>query len=370
MISEAQIRALAAYHGEPVVTTVYLDVDGRHRPIRAALPAAFEGVTTELTARLPDGERSLSRAVNADLVRMREWLAGSWERRTTRGLAMFACSAEDWFHVVPLAFPVADAAGIGPHPRIAPLLAALEAHQRFMVALVDRRRVRILRVELGEANEVAGLVEPEERAVDTGAEQEQLESQAEEAARAHWRRAAAHVEQALAAWPTARLVLGGPDEAVAGLTACLPTAIRATVAGRAAVAVAAPVGDIVTAATAVITAVEQAREAATLDELRQRAETGAGAVVGLDATLTALEEKRVETLVVTQGFTAPGGQCPLCGHLGSDVGRCPRCGSDSVPVDDIVEMAVDEAAAQHSAIEFCRAGELDEVGKIGALQRF
>lgn len=370
MISEAQIRALAAYHGEPVVTTVYLDVDGRHRPIRATLPAVFEGVTTELTDRLADGDRSVYRAVSADLDRMREWLGRDWERSTTRGLAMFACSAEDWFQVVPLAFPVADTAGIGPHPRIAPLLAALDAHQRFMVALVDRRRVRILHVELGEANEAAALTEPEERAVDTGAEQEQLESHAEEAARAHWRRAAAHVERALAEWPTAQLVLGGPDEAVAGLSGCLPASVRATVAGRVSVAVAAPVGDVVTAAAAVITAVEQAREAATVAELRQRAETGRGAVIGLDATLAALEEKRVETLVVAEGFTSPGGQCPSCGHLGPDVGRCPRCGSDNVAVDDIVEIAVDEAAAQHSAIEFCRDGELDEVGKIGALQRF
>ena len=370
MISEAQIRALAAYEGEPVVTTVYLDVDGRHRPIRATLPAVFEGVTTELMSRLADGDPSVYRAVAADLDRMREWVNGDWDRSTTRGVAMFACSGQAWFHVVPLAFPVADAAGIGPHPRIAPLLAAVEAHQRFMVALVDRRRVRIVRVELGEAREADGLLEPEERAVDRGAEQEQLESQAEEAARAHWRRAAAHVEQALAAWPTSRLVLGGPDEAVAGLTGCLPASIRSTVAGRVSVAVAASVGDVVSAASAVITAVEQAREAATVEELRQRAETGAGAVIGLDATLTALEEKRVETLVVAQGFSAPGGHCPSCGHLGSDVGRCPRCGSDNIAVDDIVEMAVDEAAAQHSVIEFCRDGELDGVGKIGALQRF
>ena len=92
--------------------------------------------------------------------------------------------------------------------------------------------------------------------------------------------------------------------------------------------------------------------------------------MGLAATLTALQERRVGTLLVSEGFTVPGAEYPSCGNIGLDTRQCPRCGTTTMEIDDLVEVAVDLAVGQQAAVEFCRGGELDRFGRIGALERY
>ena len=85
--------------------------------------------------------------------------------------------------------------------------------------------------------------------------------------------------------------------------------------------------------------------------------------------MVALGERRVETLVITRGFEAIGARCPSCGHLGIAACHCPECGTPSVEVDDLVDVAVNRALAQSATVEFCDV-DLDLPGGIGALERF
>jgi hypothetical protein len=371
MLTEVQLRTLAAHEGDPVVSSVYLDADGRHRPVRADVAVAFECLADHLRSRAAvDDDPRVSRAILADVARMRDWLASDWDRTATRGLALFASSHQGWFEAVRLGYAVADAATFGPHPRVAPLAASLDASTPVVVALVDRRRLRVLRVAPGEAVEGPGLDDVEERSVDTDVELGSFEHRAEEAARAHARRGAMRVEQALLASPAACLVLGGPDEAVAALQEQLPRQARQRLVGRVPVAVSAPIADVVGAALEVEGAARSRHEAESVEELRQRAVRGHRGVVGLEATLGAIEEHRVDKLLVSDGFAVPGGRCPSCGHLGVGTRQCTRCGSTNVVVGDVVELAVEEALAQHAVVEFCHTGGLDRFGRIGAIERY
>src|SRR6185437_13033052 len=96
MIDTAQLRELARRTGSPTVSSVYLDVDGRHRPSRAGAEAAFEPLAAHLR-RAANGDMELLEAVQSDAQRMRNWLAHDLDRTATRGVAMFACSNQDWF---------------------------------------------------------------------------------------------------------------------------------------------------------------------------------------------------------------------------------------------------------------------------------
>lgn len=92
--------------------------------------------------------------------------------------------------------------------------------------------------------------------------------------------------------------------------------------------------------------------------------------MGLSATLTALQERRVGTLLVSEGFSVPGAECPSCGLVGLGTRQCPRCGTTNIEIDDVIEVAVDLAVGQRAPVEFCRGGELDRFGRIGALERY
>ena len=140
--------------------------------------------------------------------------------------------------------------------------------------------------------------------------------------------------------------------------------------GRTGVSLAGSQREILDTVTAVATAAERQHEVELVEELRQRTAADHGGVVGLEPTLAALAERRVETLLVSEGFTAPGARCPSCGWLGPDLRQCPQCGTTNVEIDNIVEFAVTEATAQHASVEFCRGTELDNFGRIGAIARY
>ena len=371
MISEAAVRKLAGRTGDPAVTSVYLDVDGRHRPVRADYEAAFERLTDELRRRArARADARLAKNVDADIEVMRSWLGHGVDRTETRGVALFSNAERGYFEAVRLPRSVRDEVALGPTPRVTQIVALLDEHERFLVALVDRERLRLLRFELGEVEELPALTDAVPTTADARGELGSWANYTEEAIRAHFRRAADHLAATLARWPAHRLLLGGPEEAVAGLEGHLTQQVAGMVAGRVNVRVAAPLKEIAEAALEVEESVERHHEAEAVEALRQRAAGGERAVVGLAATLTALQGGRVDTLLVSQDFTAPGAECPSCRHVGVDVRQCPRCGTTNMEIDDVVEVAVDLAVGQRATVEFCRGGELDQFGRIGALERY
>ena len=371
MITEQAIRELATQHGDPAITTVYLDVDGRHRPVRADWEAAFERLADHVRHLADAGPtKRVVRSVDRDIARMRQALATDLDRSGMRGIAMFSCSEQGFFEAVRLPVAVRDEATVAPSPRIAPLVATLNAQDPVLIVLVDCERVRLLRMEFGEVTEVASTVDPVPRAVDTSIELGSWENHDAEAVRIRLRRAAELVVQTLHGRPAERLVVGGPAEAVAGLERHMPATVTAKIIGRVQVRVAASIHEIGDLARGVVAAAARQRQANAVEQLRQRAAEARGGVVGLEQTLKALADKRVAALFVSDGFSAPGARCPACGHLGLDVRQCPTCGTTNEEIADIVEAAVEAAVAQRATIEFCRETELDLFGSIGAIERY
>lgn len=367
-----EVRALARHRGEPAVTSVYLDVDGRSRPVADDYRAAFGRLADNLRHRVRAArDRRLQEAVDVDLDRMRAWLGPDLDRSATRGLALFSSRGpQDWFEAVELPWPVHDDAGIASTPRVAQLLAVLDEYEPFVAVLADHRRVRVLLVELGELAEIAELVDWEDRAVDTTVELGSYQRHTDDRTRHHDERAARLVEHAIAGWPTLRVVVAGPDRAVAGLEAHLRSETRGRIVGRAGLWVAAGTREIHDAVVGIAEAAERRHEAELVEQLRQAAAQSAQrGVVGLEATLAALTEQRVGTLVVSDGFRAPGARCPACDRTGIDLRQCPWCGTTTAEIDNIVEDAVSQALTQGATVEFAHGTELDRYGHIGALTR-
>jgi hypothetical protein len=365
------VRTLAQRRGDPVVTSVYLDVDGRHRPVRSECEAAFAQLAENAVQRARKvGGADLARAVGADVERMRVALARLGDRSAVRGVAMFACSGQSFFETVALPRPVRDEASFGPAPHLLQLVGALDEYERFLAVLVDWRRLRLLRVELGEVTELPALVEPAARSVDVTVELGGYGRHRAEGRRGHLRRAAEAVEKALADWPCDRVVVAGPDVSVAGLEEHLGPSVRRLIVGKAGVDVWASPRVVLDAVAAVATSAERRHEAEVVEELRQRTAGGHRGMVGLEDTFAALSRRTVATLVVSDGFTSPGAVCATCGWRGAALRLCPVCRTTTDEVTDIVGLAVAEALAQGAEVEVCQGTELDRLGRIGALERW
>src|SRR5919108_1219347 len=238
VISEDRIRALARHRGSCVVTSCYLDVDGRRYP----RPTDYE---TQLDRLLREGREKAAgfgteatRSVAADLDRIATWVGGGFDRSHVRGLAFFACSADGFFEVVESPLPVSNDIVINHTPHVRPLEAILQAYERFAVLLVDRQRARLFRFELGELTEHTEVFDAVPRGGDQaghpaqGSRASHVQRHSEEVAHRHLKHAAEVTFSELQRRPVDHVILGGPHEVVVELEGLLHTWVRDRVVDR------------------------------------------------------------------------------------------------------------------------------------------
>lgn len=367
-ITEDEIRQLAGVRTTKApVTTCYLDVDGarfiRHQDVVREL----ERVVRPARQRV-NGDES----VIADLERIEAYVRGGFDRSRTRGLAIFSCFAEEYWHIVELPVPVRSQVVVNPTPTVRQLEVVVDQHERFGLLLVDRQRVRMFVFELGELIESTEHLDELPRGDDDDHSftKDHVRDRAAALVHQHLRRSA---EVAFAVYQKRnfeRLVVGVPDDLATELESLLHPYLRERLAARCAIAPGANEEEVRRAARQVEAQVERTKEAELVSELRN-AVGGSRGVSGVDGTLMALVERRVETLFVTAGFDHPGWRCENCRWIGRLGRNCPVCETEMNAVDDVIEEAVEEALTQSCRVEVCvDNADLDVMGGIGALVRY
>lgn len=368
-ITESEIRSLASFKGgDAPVTSCYLDVDGHHTAPQHELIHEVELLVREAHSRHGDDP-----SVAADLDKVLALIRQGLNRSRTRGLAVFSCSAHDLWQVVELPVPVRNQITVNHSPAVAQLEHVIDHFERFGLLLADRQRARIFIYELGELVHSEELVDPLPRAEDDdhSYRRERADNHLSALVHQHLRRAADAAFELYKTAGFARFIIGGPDEITHELEGLLHPYLKERLEGRCPVPVGAPDEEIRAAALTVEAQVERRKEGQLVERLREAVGAGRRGVAGLDPTLRALAERRVDTLVVSAGFSAPGWRCTACGWIGR-VGRtCPTCGQEMLSVDDVVEEAVEEAVLQSCRVESCDGNaDLDVMGRIGAFLRY
>jgi len=369
-LTEAVIRELASLKGERApITSCYLDVDGRRlarsKDLEHEVDLLLKGVRSRA-----DGDASVS----ADLDRIERYVHGDLDRSRVRGLAIFACSAEHLWEVFELAVPVRTRVVVNNAPAVGQLESVLREHEPIGVLMADRQRARMFVFAVGELVERSELFEAVPRETDLrglrdrGGDHPQV---VEEHTQQHLRNAA---QVAFTVWsqhPFTHLAIAAPDDLAGQLESDLHPYLRRRLCGRLAVPVTANHAEVLAAAQQVESRVERARQATVVDRLRGSVASGRKGVAGLADVVDALGDHRVGTLVVSQGFAAPGWRCDGCDRLASLGRRCRRCGGEMTEVADLVEETVEDALAQSCQVEICVGNaDLDVMGRIGALLRY
>jgi peptide subunit release factor 1 (eRF1) len=92
----------------------------------------------------------------------------------------------------------------------------------------------------------------------------------------------------------------------------------------------------------------------------------------LDDTLRCVHEGRVQSLVIREGYRAPGYRCQGCGYItGEKHENCPFCGNTFEQIPDAVEMAVRQVMQQGGDVEVLHEDQNTErFGHIGAILRY
>jgi peptide chain release factor subunit 1 len=374
-IDRGQLRRLADVRPERGrVLSVFLNLDPSQF---ATVPARASAITSVVDA----AQRKVKECRNldhdehawlrADVERVRESLhGGGIAENGARGIAVFACQAAGLLEVIPLRRPVDSRVVVDRTPCIEPLIAQADG-ERWGVLLVNRRAARIFQGPADMLEETDRIEDDVHRQHDQGGwSQSNYQRSVEKDVLDHLAHAAEVLFGAHKAQPFDRVLIASPQELTGEVESHLHAYLRERLVGRAQLDVEnASLEDVRAAATSERETFETRREREALDRLAEGVGRGARGVGGLAGVLAALNEARVDTLLIGGGFSAHGVRDPSTSLLYTE-DEAPR-DRPLETLQDIVEPAIEKALEQSAEVlRITRHEDLGPLGGIGAVLRY
>jgi peptide subunit release factor 1 (eRF1) len=368
MLNEQDLKDLLAYRPTSPVLSVFLDLD----------PTAGSATTHKL--RLRQMLKEFAAAAPQDVERIDRYLEHEFGWRS-RSLALFSCAAEDVFRPFPLAVPLRSRARRIDRPYVKPLADLLDSYGDYGVALVDRQGARLFHFHLGELQEQQGTMGEAVRRAKRGGASALFGRRGgtagpargdDDVADRNLKDAARFAASFFQEKRVRRVLIGGTDENAGRFTALLPKTLQSLVLGTFPMEMTATASQVLDKAMDVALRAERDREDRMVDAVITASAKGHDGVLRLEETLSAVHAGRVQTLLVSDGFRAPGFVCDGCRHLTAHrLARCPFCGGSFHEIEDAVELAVRHVLAAGGDVEVVHNhARLKDAGSIGALLRY
>lgn len=378
-----QLSERPSSDGSPVLS-VYLNLDPSdflHR--RGGYKVTLDGMLKDIEAQIEDEERRRHFKEDA------QWVTQKVEFHMPKGksLLLFCDVSESFFMTEDLPIRLANQAWYGNTPYIRPLLEARDEYERYGVVVMDREKARFFVITMGTMEEVADVFQepPFKHRSTSGRDQlrsSQTVAQRRAAVWGGWflKDVADRLQELVQRFQIDRIILAGPEDATAELQRILPKAVAARVVERLRMSMGAKAGEILEAVLPIIERIERAQEQAMIEDLVTIAQktkpTLQKAVLGLNATLDAVNQGRVFKLVYPSGFKMKGYHCTACGVIIDQCTadcQCPYCSQRLEEAQDIVWLASERVLEMGGKIEEIKGGEacavLHGAGATGAFLR-
>jgi peptide chain release factor subunit 1 len=370
-ITQTRLRELAAVHPEQGrVLSVFLNLDPAQFGTPAARSSAITSVITDAAHKVDEAD-GLSHderlALRDDVERVREVLLGAdVAANGTRAVAVYACGPADLLEIVRLRRPVDNRVELGRTAFVEPLVLQ-GMDERWMVVLANRRAARLFAGHGEDLEETDRIVDDVHQQHDQGGwSQLNYQRSVEKEVADHLAHTGEVAFGLYKARGADRVLVGAPEELLGDLKAKLHPYLKERIAGKLQIDVEnASLDDV---RTCVVDAIrEHARrcEREALDRLQESVGRGGRGAAGVAEVLDALNQARVETLLIAESFSAPGRVDLEAGLL------LPEGADQGEAVQDIVEPAIEKAVEQSAQTLVVRHhDDLTPLGGIGAVLRF
>lgn len=300
---------------------------------------------------------------------------------TGKSLVIFSCMKDDFFRTYPLAIPLRSRVRVNERPYVKPLADLLDSFGGYGVALVDKQGARYFHFHLGELQEQEGVVGESIRHTKRGGGSQApgrrggsagQTGYVDEATERNMRDAVEFATRFFSDKNVRRILIGGTEDNVAMFRNLLPKAWQSLVVGTFPISMVASHNEVLAKAMEIGSQAELRRESDLVNTLVTNSAKGRGGVIGLQETLDAIREGRLQTLVIRDGFRDPGVRCIGCGYISAKtVDSCPYCGSKMEKIPDAVELAVRNVMRNGGEVEVLHADQkIKGFDQIGAILRY
>jgi peptide chain release factor subunit 1 len=306
--------------------------------------------------------------------RVQGWLEDGFDEEN-RGVVIYAEVGGDWFETLQFPVPVQNRMVVADRPVVGPLAQVLHAYDHYGVILLDREHVRILSVYLGTLlDELTFRGEPLPTRSDVqagGYSQTRFQRRKREEMKHFFKDFAEEVVRFDERYGPAHLVLLGTDENVARFREYLPDPLLQKVVYTGPMGVDDPAPEVLRRLEPHLREEQERSSMQLIDQVRDRAAHDYLATAGLQGTLTALQEGKVDTLVLARDGEEQGVRCTRCGFVFvREVTRCPYDGGEEMERVEVMEEMVRMAETQGAEIQFADANAIADLRGAAALLRF
>lgn len=364
MLSENDLRELLSFNTTDPVLSVYLNTD----------PSVGNADTHTRQLKSMIKEINLTQDVQA----MEKFFVQEYNW-AGRGVAVFSCAPQNYFRAYPLAVPVRNLVHIGDRPSVKPLATLLDNYGGYGVVLVDKQGARLFSFHMGELREQEGVLgEMVKRAKHGGGASQPgrrgsgLQSHAVDAViDRNMKDSAEFAVRFFEDNHVRRVLVGGTDENVKLFSSLLPKAWQSLVMGTFPMSMTASHPEVRSRAMELGMQAEAEREKRLVERLITASAKKSGAVVGLEDTLEMVNQGRVQTLVVSEGFRKNAFRCKSTGWLTTKPEEACSGENDVEKVYDVVDLVVNQVMRSGGDVDvIMNTEELDKTGSIGAILRY
>jgi peptide subunit release factor 1 (eRF1) len=363
VFTDRDLEELLSFESEHPVLSLYLDTDPAEGNVDVH-KLHFRSMIKDLE--LKDDIEAITRYFDHEY----DW--------SGRSVAVISCAGDEFMRAYALKVPVRSRVRVGDKPYVKPLANLLDSYGGYGVVLVDKQEARLFYFHLGELREEKEIVGETIRHTKRGGGSQAAGRRGGTAGQTDYveevadRNIANSVEYANNFFRdnrVRRIMIGGTEDNIAMFRNQLPKALQSLVVGTFSMSMHAANNEVLDKALQIGQNAEHQREIQLAKTIVTNAAKDKGGVLGLDETMKAVLEGRVQVLLIRDGYRAPGFRCTGCGNLyGYEIKTCQFCGSVCEEIPDAVELVVREVMKTGGDVEVLNhdqvVGQFDQIGAI------
>jgi peptide chain release factor subunit 1 len=366
MLTETNLHELLGFQSDHQVLSVYLNTDpteGNADLYKLNLRRMLKDVN------MPKDAQAVENYFNREF----DW--------TGRSVAVFSCAQDGFLRAYSLAIPIRNQVTVSNQPYVKPLASLLDYYGGYGVVLVDKQGARVFSFHLGELKEQEGILGESIRHTKRGgasakpgvrggvAGQTRYEEEVEVR---NIRDVAGFTAHFFSENNVRRILIGGTEENIALLRSQLPKSWQSLIVGTFPMSMTASHREVLEKTMQIGKEAEFRKEERLLKKLVTGAAKERGGVLDLEATLAAVHDGRVQSLIIREGYRAPGYRCRGCGYITAQpMATCQFCGSQFDQIPDAVEMAIHSVMKGGGEVEVLQhEHKIDGFVEIGAFLRY
>jgi peptide subunit release factor 1 (eRF1) len=368
---QAMVQTLTALSAtERPLLSAYVDwtPDGNgKRPQLETFTASLDDIVERYRGEPDDRE-----SVEADRERIMAYL-DTEAPADAKGIAIFACFAEDIWETIPLQVSVETSVVADSYPHIFNLARLLDEYETYAIVLADAQESRILVVSLNEAERVGSTEASEDiKRFDAGGWAQMLfQRRTDNIIKAHTKELADRLGRIIKRHDVQHVIIAANDSIKGMVRDSLPQPITDKLVDVIRLDLTANMNEIMQTLEPIMRGVEEEQERNDLAELEGEVRGNNLGVVGVGDTAMALTKGQVRTLLMRDDFQGAGGECPNCGTIRAGLRpTCPYDGAEMQQVD-LREMFTTRALQQGSTLQIvAESAFLDQHEGVGAVLRY